>query len=215
MGDHSVPDDQDLDRQRQSMLWRKRAAAFRIMANATHDANNRGSLRRQAEQWDTMAARAESLAPANHETNSNSILRTFIALMRSDFGNVQLLNRQAGKLSIVSHHGFTKGFLDDFTSVDADSGCACGRALRSACGVFVPDVEVDTEYAPFRSAALAAGYRAVISVPIRAMDRGVIGIISAHYRVPQRASMSRIVTAQAFGAAAGEAWVASGDMTAC
>ena len=130
--------------------------------------------------------------------------------MTSDFGNVQLLNREAQKLHVVSRHGFTGKLLEDSALVAASSRCAYGRAWRNGCVIFVADVDTDPEYAPFRSAARTAGYRSVISVPIRALNHGVIGIISAHYRAPQNASMSRVIAAHAFGAVAGDVFAEAG-----
>jgi GAF domain-containing protein len=45
----------------------------------------------------------------------------------------------------------------------------------------VEDVEIDTQYAPFRSVARAAGYRAVVSTPMMDVEGQTVGILSTHF----------------------------------
>ncbi len=54
--------------------------------------------------------------------------------------------------------------------------------------MLVEDVETDPLYEPFRSAARAAGYRAVFSTPLIDRDGVPLGMLSTHFRQPHRPS---------------------------
>jgi GAF domain-containing protein len=109
------------------------------------------------------------------------ILAAVIELLGADKGNVQLLDRERGLLTIVAHWGFDQEFLNRFKAISSLDDTACGRALRLRRPIFIEDTETDAGYTPYRSAARAAGYRAVISAPIMGSDGRPLGIISSHF----------------------------------
>ena len=109
-----------------------------------------------------------------------------IGLLGADLGNVQLLDEARQTLVIRAHRGFEQPFLDAFAAVTAADDSACGRALRSGERALVEDIEVDAAYAPLRPAARAAGYRAVVSTPLTGRSGRLLGVLSAHFRTPQR-----------------------------
>jgi hypothetical protein len=98
--------------------------------------------------------------------------------------NAQLVDPQ-GQLRIAVHSGFTSEFLKFFEIAD-ETASACGSALRTARAVWVPDITQSSLFAgrPSLDAMLAAGSRAVASVPIKASSRRVIGILSTHHAHP-------------------------------
>ena len=116
----------------------------------------------------------------------DEMLAAVIALLGADKGNVQLLNDTGDTLRIVTQRGFGRDFLDFFREVSASDDSACGRALRSSQRIIVEDVEREEFFAPYRPAARAAGYRAVISSPLLGADGTSLGIISTHFRDPHR-----------------------------
>jgi PAS domain S-box-containing protein len=117
----------------------------------------------------------------------DELLRTARTLMGAEKGNVQLLNPARNTLSIVTAEGFGPAFMAVFEHVPADDRrAACGRALATGRPVVIEDVMVDPEYAPFRDAASAAGYRAVVSVPFYAADGATLGALSVHFPSPHR-----------------------------
>src|SRR6516164_6089954 len=115
------------------------------------------------------------------------ILEATIALQRADFGNVQLYNRQTEALQIVAQRGFGPEFLHYFRAVPPGVG-ACGLTLRRRQRVIIEDTEANPAYAPCRTAAAAAGYRAVQSTPMFSRDGGPLGVLSTHFRQPHRPS---------------------------
>lgn len=114
------------------------------------------------------------------------ILSAVIGLLRAGKGNIQLLDRERGMLLIEVHHGFDRDFLETFKQISAVDESACGRALRLRRFIPIEDTETDGAYAPFRAAARAAGYRAVVTAPIMGGDNLPLGMISAHFPSPHR-----------------------------
>ena len=65
---------------------------------------------------------------------------------------------------------------------------ACGRALRSRERIIIEDVEADEGYAPYRTVASAAGYRAIQSTLLISRDGTPLGTIALHFRNVHRPS---------------------------
>src|SRR5262249_44922477 len=72
--------------------------------------------------------------------------------------------------------------------VRVDEGSACAQAMRSGQRIILEDVELDPAYEPHRRIAAAAGYRAVQSTPLKSRNGSVLGMLSTHFRLPQRVS---------------------------
>src|SRR5262249_18705688 len=105
-----------------------------------------------------------------------------IELLGADMGNVQMLDTERGMLYISGQRGFGSEFLEASREVAATDGSACGRALRSGERIVIEDVEGDGPFAPFRSMARTAGYRAVQSTPLMGRDGKPLGVLSTHWR---------------------------------
>lgn len=120
------------------------------------------------------------------EHGLDEILVSAMELLGAEKGNVQLLRGDKGVLTIAAQHGFGKDFLDLFREVSINDDCACGRALRLREPVVIEDVEIDVPYAPYRSAARAAGYRGVVSVPLIGAEGTPMGVLSTHFRSGHR-----------------------------
>jgi len=116
----------------------------------------------------------------------NEMLAATMELLGADFGNVQLYDARRGVLTIAVHNGFGPDFLDAFRAVGVQDDSACGRALREGQSVLIEDIETDAPFAPLRPIARAAGYRAVLSTPLKARDGAPLGMISVHFRAPHR-----------------------------
>jgi signal transduction histidine kinase len=54
--------------------------------------------------------------------------------------------------------------------------------------VIIEDVQTDPDFAPHRAIAAAAGFRAVQSTPVMSRNGELLGILSTHFRNPQRPS---------------------------
>jgi len=129
------------------------------------------------------------------------VLRNARQVWSTPLGNIQIVEN-GSTLKLAVHQGFRRPFLDHFRVVSVDDGAACGRALRSNRRVVIEDVETDHEFAPFRTIAAAAGYRAVQSTPIVGRGQRLLGVMSTHFAEPRELAANE---AQAFDFLAGQA----------
>jgi PAS domain S-box-containing protein len=132
-------------------------------------------------EWSTRLWRSRSLAEGLEE-----MLAATIEMLGADMGNIQLLDGEQEVLRIITQRGFTQEFLEFFREVSSSDDTACGRSLRAGERVLIEDVSTDAGYEPYREAARAAGYRAVLSAPLISANGAALGIISAHFRTPHR-----------------------------
>ena len=116
----------------------------------------------------------------------DEMLDAAIALQKADFGVIQLCDPETGVLRIVAQRGFSADFLGHFASVGVNDDSACGRAFREASRVIIEDIEKDRGHLPHLAIATREGYRAVQSTPIHGRDGSVLGMLSTHFRRPQR-----------------------------
>src|SRR5262245_58480627 len=113
------------------------------------------------------------------------VLETGLELTGAPLGNIQLMDWPAGYLTIEVQRGFHREFLDFFQRVKADSGSACGRALRERRVVIIQDVMVDEDFVPYRSVAERAKFRSVQSMPFISTSGAFVGILSTHFSIPR------------------------------
>jgi GAF domain-containing protein len=114
------------------------------------------------------------------------VLDTGLELTGASLGNIQLMDWPAGYLTIEAQHGFQREFLDFFRRVKADSGSACGRALREQRAVVIKDVMLDEDFVPYRAVAERARFRSVQSIPVISSSGAFVGILSTHFPTPRR-----------------------------
>jgi PAS domain S-box-containing protein len=116
------------------------------------------------------------------------ILQTAITIANADKGNLQILNPHSGALQIVVESGFSKPFLKFFRKVQADDPSACSVAMREAKYTIVEDITRSSIFAgqPSLEVLIAAGVRAVHSVPLKSTAGNLVGILSVHYSQPHR-----------------------------
>jgi GAF domain-containing protein len=132
-------------------------------------------------QLSTRLLRETELQPLLEE-----VLNATVALQDADFGNVQLCNPQTRLLELVAQRGFAPHVISRFKTAYEQSVTSCGRALQAGQRVIIEDVLTDPDYAPYREAAAAAGYRAQQTTPLFSRDGELLGMISTHFRRPHR-----------------------------
>ncbi len=115
------------------------------------------------------------------------VLDAAIAITRSDFGNIQLLDPVLGHLKIVAVRGLPEWWCDFWDSADRGSG-ACGTALARRERVVVENVEESPIFfgTPSLDIQRRAGIRAVQSTPLVGRTGNPIGMFSTHFRRPHR-----------------------------
>lgn len=103
----------------------------------------------------------------------------------AQFGNLQVYDETRGGLIIVAQVNFRSEFLNHFALVKPADGSACARALGDGGQTVVADVNVDPDFEPHRRVAYEAGFRAVLSSPLRAPSGKLIGVLSTHFSAPR------------------------------
>jgi PAS domain S-box-containing protein len=117
------------------------------------------------------------------------VLNVAIEISGADKGNVQLLDRESGKLKLSAQSGFEDPFVESVESVISDD-TACGVALRTRQRVIVEDVTNSEIYAGKHSleAMSHADVLAVQALPLLSSTGNVLGIISVHFTHAHRPS---------------------------
>ncbi|HEY1270245.1 MAG TPA: GAF domain-containing protein [Candidatus Binatia bacterium] len=128
-----------------------------------------------------------AVQPCDRRALLTDVLDAAIALTKADMGNIQLLNPAAHALAIEAQRELPPFFLDYFAYVRGGAS-ACGAALEKRARVIVEDVARSPIFAGVESrhVVLAAGAAAVQSTPLVASSGRFLGVLSTHYRRPQR-----------------------------
>src|SRR5215212_5396217 len=123
------------------------------------------------------------------ESRLNDILNVAIEISGADKGNIQLLEGESGKLTLVAQSGFEEPFLEFFATVD-DESSACGLAMQAQQRVIVEDITESELFAgkPSLNIMLEAGVRAVQSTPLISSSGTLLGMISTHFETTRRAT---------------------------
>lgn len=110
------------------------------------------------------------------------LLDDAMAVTSADRGTFQVIDRSTQSLCIVASRGFASAFLGFFSAVRDSDDCACGRSLKQAGRIIVPDIS-DSEIFSGRSGDVLrdAKVRAVQSTPLLDRQGRLVGIISTHW----------------------------------
>lgn len=112
-------------------------------------------------------------------------LRTAVAIGGADKGLLSIYDRDEERLVAGSSWDFTKEGVASLEQLppDARAAAVCFRQRRR---VVVEDIETDPLFEPCRSAAQAAGFRAVHCTPIATRQGEMIGVLCTHFRGPHQ-----------------------------
>src|SRR5215472_4962275 len=99
------------------------------------------------------------------------LLLRALEISQASYGNVQLMDWDAGHLVIKAQYGF-QDELRFFKRVKLGEGSACARALEDSGSVLVEDVMEDALLLPYRQIMRRAGVRAVQSTALRSTNSG-------------------------------------------
>ncbi|MFJ5837663.1 GAF domain-containing protein [Streptomyces shenzhenensis] len=131
------------------------------------------------------------------------VMRTAMALVGADFGDVQAVNPHDGSLVLVTQCGLSSEFVDHFAVVH-DDRCVCGRAARQGCQAAVADVRADPAVAPHEKVFRAAGVRAVQATPLVDCSGRLVGVVSTYMSEPGQPPDHDLRIMQLYGLLAGE-----------
>ncbi|HZX77988.1 ATP-binding protein [Lysobacter sp.] len=109
------------------------------------------------------------------------------AIMRSDFSALQVLQHGVGRveLKLLAARGFSEEAREYWGTVDSDSSCICGTALRQGGRVISGDlvndrIASDADLAMY----LKVGIRAGQSTPLVTRRGRLVGALSTHWSCP-------------------------------
>ncbi|HEU4983309.1 MAG TPA: MEDS domain-containing protein [Acidobacteriaceae bacterium] len=152
--------------------------------------------RLEAELADMRQLQSVSLEIA-HEENAEGlykkILDAAVAIMRSDFGSIQMLYPErgaGGELLLLAHRGFNSEASKFWEWVRLGSESTCGVALRTRIRTVVADVDKcewmagTADLETYR----ATGIRAVQTTPLISRSGQLLGMISTHWSEPHEPS---------------------------
>ena len=130
------------------------------------------------------------------------LLLRALEISQASYGNVQLMDWDAGHLVIKAQYGFQDEFLRFFKRVKLGEGSACARAREDSGSVLVEDVMEDALLLPYRQIMRRAGVRAVQSTALRSTSGALIGVLSTHFPVRHRPTDDQIEALRDAGRAA-------------
>jgi signal transduction histidine kinase len=111
-------------------------------------------------------------------------------IMHADMASMQVVDGAQGALRLLAFRGFEPAFGEIFALTHAKSRTPCSEAWRTANRVVVTDTEAcnflagSEEFEQLRG----MGIRAVQSTPLVSRDGAALGVISTHWREPQKPS---------------------------
>ncbi|HWO42418.1 MAG TPA: ATP-binding protein [Candidatus Eisenbacteria bacterium] len=122
------------------------------------------------------------------------ILDTAVAIMRSDYASIQMLDREQRELRLLVHRVFTREAAKSWERLRPVLGTICGEALRTGQRCIVADVERCDLIAGSDGLKtfLQTGIRAVQSTPLVSRSGTLIGMISTHWREPHEPGASEL-----------------------
>jgi PAS domain S-box-containing protein len=141
-----------------------------------------------------LAAHADALVKLNECTarlwschtfqeGLEEILSAVLDLLSAQKGNIRLLDDAQGMLRIVAHRGFDPQFLDLFCETSIRDESPCARALRVGRRIIIEDVGTEKPLHAILEVGHAAGFRAIVSVPLIGPDGTPFGVLSAYFAV--------------------------------
>jgi GAF domain-containing protein len=120
-------------------------------------------------------------------------------LMGSQFANMQLYVATQDTLLLLAYRNLDPEFAGQFASFKPDGRTTCSRAVASGARVILEDIERDRAFAPHVPAALAAGFRALQSTPLKLEAGKPIGVLTTHFAAPRQFSNDELVEMDALG----------------
>jgi PAS domain S-box-containing protein len=118
-----------------------------------------------------------------------SVLDAAVAVMRSDFGSMQMLDPERGELRLLASRGFSPEAERLWQWVGPDDGSSCGAALTTGKRVIVQDSEqCEWMAGPSLDMYRRVGIRAVQTTPLISRGGKLLGMISTHWRAPHEPS---------------------------
>lgn len=112
------------------------------------------------------------------------ILSTSIKLLKTNQGNVQLLDSEKQVLLIATQKGCDIAFLDHFSTVSVKSKSVYGKAFHKRKQIVVNDIAWEPFFAPYLQVAKNNGFRSMQITPFFDQNGLPIGMVSTYSPYP-------------------------------
>jgi two-component system, chemotaxis family, CheB/CheR fusion protein len=134
-----------------------------------------------------------TITPKNRLVVLEEILDAAITITDADMGAIQLCLPPDDQLRVVAQRGFGQEYVDYWNRSGQGDGSGA-LAVKSRERVIVEDVKQSPIFVhpPSLEVQLAAGVQAVQSTPLFAQGGNLLGVISTHFRSPQRPDDRRL-----------------------
>jgi PAS domain S-box-containing protein len=122
------------------------------------------------------------------------VIDTALEITGADMGNIRMVDPKTGRLKITEQRGFQQP-LREFCDYPEEGGCLCDLALKQNQRIIIEDITKST-LADNRTELgehIAAGVKAVQSMPLKSRKGEFLGILSVYFRNPC-ASDERLLT---------------------
>ncbi|MBN8625183.1 MAG: PAS domain-containing protein [Planctomycetes bacterium] len=126
------------------------------------------------------------LGQSQLSTAMNEVLNAAVDLLSADMGTLHVMDLESRQLRLIAHRGFFLPPVDQFQSLGTDRNTSYGRALDSGRRVVIEDVQQDQGYARHQEIVIAENWHGSQSTPLLSRNGEVLGMLSTHYRGPQR-----------------------------
>ncbi|HSS28622.1 MAG TPA: ATP-binding protein [Usitatibacter sp.] len=114
-----------------------------------------------------------------------AILDVAVDSQGAQFGLIWVHEPDTGALVARASRGFSEASLLEFDRImPGPRGGSAGKAFARRSRWVIEDIDGDSDFAAFRPAAHAAGFRAVHSTPIITRAGDLLGVVSVHFREP-------------------------------
>src|SRR5689334_15678388 len=122
---------------------------------------------------------------AEEEPALQAILDVAVDSQGARFGLIWIHEPDTGALVARASRGFSEASLLEFDRIMPGSrGGSAGKAFARRSRWVIEDIDADADFAAFRAAAHAAGFRAIHSTPIVTRGGDLLGVLSVHFPEP-------------------------------
>ena len=122
---------------------------------------------------------------AEEEPALQAILDVAVDSQGAQFGLIWIHEPDTGALVARASRGFSEASLLEFDRIMPGSrGGSAGKAFARRSRWVIEDIDGDPDFAAFRAAAHAAGFRAIHSTPIITRGGELLGVVSVHFSGP-------------------------------
>jgi two-component sensor histidine kinase len=130
---------------------------------------------------------SELLGERQVEGLYKKIVDAAASIMHSDFASMQLYCPDRGELWLLAYRGFDRKAVNFWQRVTPNGATPCANALALGQRVIVADIAQDASvFGEDLEMFHHAGIRSMQSTPLRSRAGEVLGMISTHWRAPDR-----------------------------